>query len=265
MNLKLEIRAGRLLHIETNEHFSNRPTAFCIHGLGGSGVQWREQIRLLDPHFNLIIPDLLGHGQSDKPKPDKTNPYSFIEFSQDLELLFEKFATRENVILGHSYGGALATLLAYNHQSKVNRLVLIAPGRCQPRVQIPQIYRLPVFMLELLRPYLEKNFRQKAFDQADSATLITTESSAGKTNRLYVIKSTLLGMKDIPTLDMRALSTSTLILTGESDQIIPAETSKAFYEKIPEHRYSQIAKAGHMLMLEQPNEVNDIIKHDLGL
>ncbi|MDR3478066.1 MAG: alpha/beta hydrolase [Gammaproteobacteria bacterium] len=265
MNLELEIRPGRRLHIETNTHFSHKPTAFCIHGLGGSGEQWREQVRLLDPHFNLVIPDLLGHGQSDKPKPHKTNPYSFIEFSQDLELLFEKFSTSQNIVLGHSYGGALATLLAYNHQSKVNKLILIAPGRCQPNTQIPSIYRLPVFLLELMRPYLEKNFQQNAFDPADSPKLINTESRAGKMNRLYVIKSTLLGMKDVPALDMRTLSISTLILTGESDRIIPANISKDFYEKIPQHRYFLLEKSGHMLMLEQPDEVNNIIKHDLAL
>lgn len=265
MNLEIEVRPGRRLHIETNTHSDQKPTAFLIHGLGGSGAQWRKQISLLDPHFNLIIPDLLGHGQSEKPKPNHTNPYSFIEFSQDLECIFEKFSGTENIIMGHSYGGPLAALLAFNHQSKVKQLTLVAPMSCQPRTQIPTIYHLPVFALEWIRPYLEKTFEKNAFAPNDSLELRQTESRAGKNNLLYVIKNTLLGMRDIPVLDMQKLTVPTLLFGGEFDNIVRANLIQEFYKRIPQHQYHLINDAGHLLMLEQPNIVNEFMKDALAL
>ena len=90
------------------------------------------------------------------------------------------------------------------------------------------------------------------------------EIRPGRHNPLYVIKATLWGMRDIPSLDVSRLSIPTLIFAGEFDQIIPANTVRNFYEKIPQHQYFLIKQAAHMLMLEQPEAVNILLREWLG-
>src|SRR5690242_21838589 len=104
MDNKIEIRAGRIINVFTHEKPNSDTNLFLIHGLGGRGEQWREQIKVLKNHYSLIVPDLLGHGNSEKPKPESNNPYSFPELTQDLQALFNRYSTKNNIVIGHSYG-----------------------------------------------------------------------------------------------------------------------------------------------------------------
>jgi 3-oxoadipate enol-lactonase len=264
MDMKIEIRPGRLLNIEIDKNPKSHTTIFLIHGLGGRSKQWREQIKYLRDKYTLIVPDLLGHGGSGKPRPDKNNPYDFAELSKDLQVIFDKYADEKNIVMGHSYGGALTAFLTFNNPQKIEKQVLIAPVPCRP-VKAKLMFHLPVFILEMLRPYLEKNFQKLGFDKSTKRDLLKEESRAGKNNPLYVIKQMMLGMEKMPALDVSRIQTPTLILTGESDQIVTPAVVKNFYGQLPNHEYFQIAKASHLMMLEQPAEVMKIIGDFIGM
>ena len=94
MDTKIEVRPGRLMNLDIRKNPASDTTIFFIHGLGGRGEQWRNQIAFFQDKYSLIIPDLLGHGKSDKPKPGRNNPYDFIEFCRDLQIIFDKWKGR---------------------------------------------------------------------------------------------------------------------------------------------------------------------------
>lgn len=260
MDNRIEIRPGRIIHLTTYSHPSSNHTAFLIHGLGGSSKQWREQIPVLKEKYSLIIADLLGHGQSDKPVSRSTNLYSFGEFILDWQVIFDRYASTQNIILGHSYGGALAAGLAFDHQDNVNQLVLFSPLALAPATKIPFVYSLPSTILEWLRPLLEKDFLRLAFDPSADSSLVAEEAKASRANPMHVIKSMIQGMKTFPLLDASKLSTSTWMILGEHDGIVPPDVSKQFYKTLPHHQIEMIANAAHMTLLEKPREVNDIIQ-----
>lgn len=264
MDNRIEIRPGRTINIKTYINPAVTDTAFLIHGLGGRGDQWRDQIDTLKQQYNLVIPDLLGHGKSDKPKPNSHNPYSFTELDLDLQALFKKYATEKNIILGHSYGGAMATSLAFDHQDYVQKLILLAPTPCAPSIQIPSLFKLPLFMMELCRPFLEKDFQQRAFAPNDDAKLVAEEIKAGKENPMYVISGMIHGMRDIPTLDVTMLTAPTLILLGDKDKLVTPASSRQFYHKVPHHQFDTLNKAAHLLMLEESGETNRLITEFLN-
>jgi abhydrolase domain-containing protein 8 len=260
MEKTVEIRPGRIINMIIEENPKADTALFFIHGMGGRSGQWREQIKFFRNDYTLIAPDLLGHGKSDKPRPHNNTPYAFMEFILDLQEIFNQYALKKNIIFGHSYGGALAAWLTFENQQQVTRQVLIAPSRCKPFTEIPGIYRLPVWLLELMRPLLEQSFRKFAFAKNVRNKVIEEEYRASKRNRLYVIKDMLEGMKDIPLLAADKLQTPSLILTGASDKIIAPGLSQNFYEKLPHHSYCMVDKSGHMLQLEQPSTVNELIE-----
>lgn len=263
MESKIEIRPGRIVNIATYLNTKSNATAFLIHGLGGRGDQWREQIGLLKEKYSLIIPDLLGHGKSEKPKLGINNPYTFTEFELDLQAIFSKHASSKNIIIGHSYGGALATALAINHQDKLCELILISPTPCLTNIPIPFSYRLPIFILGLIRPWLEKQFERSAFSTSSDQKLIADEMRANKNNLIYVIKGTINGIQTIPHIEITRLTTPTLIILGEEDRLIPPRYSENFYQAIPHHQFVTLNKGSHMSPLEKPEEINLIIQNSL--
>jgi pimeloyl-ACP methyl ester carboxylesterase len=264
MDNLFEIRPGRRIYRIIDESTVHDPTIFLIHGFAGSGEQWRNLVPFLKNRYRLVIPDLLGHGLSEKPRPTKDNPYTFTEYSQDLQSLFEKHASPHNIIIGHSYGGALAANLAAYNQTAVNKLILIAPMSCKPVMTVPPIFRLPAWLLELLRPYLEKNFRETAFVATDSPALLSEEDRAGKKNAFYVLKALLQGTKDIPWLDVTKIHIPTLVICGEHDGIMSMEKIRSFYGALPDVQFETLTNAAHMLMLEQPEKVDALIEKFLN-
>lgn len=261
MENRIEIRPGRTLNVTIHNHPQHDVNVFLIHGLGGRGQQWREQVELLKDKYNLIIPDLLGHGNSDKPKPSNTvNPYSFIELENDLQALFNRYAADKNILIAHSYGGALATALGLKHQDKILRSILISPTPCAPSISLPFMFHFPVFMMALMRPLMEKQFRQLAFSADVNPQLLETELQASRKNPMYVIKSMIVGMKDIPAIDIKLLKQPTQIIVAEPDGLVAPDAQRAFYNDLPNHTFNTVKPGSHMSFLERPQEVNQLIE-----
>jgi len=263
MDSKTQIRPGRTIHLTIHENPNSDMTAFLIHGLGGRGDQWREQVKLLKKHYTLVIPDLLGHGKSEKPYSNLVNPYGFSELDQDLQAIFNHYSSDRNIIIGHSYGGALATSLTLDHQDKIKKLVLISPTPCIPNIPIPFFYRLPVSLLELLRPLLERKFQQLAFTRDANPELTSIENKANQANPMYVIKLIVNGMQHMPGIDLTMLNTPTLIIVAEPDQLISPAAQQQFYGNLPNHKFDIIPDSSHMALLERSETVNHSIMNFL--
>ena len=76
---------------------------FFIHGVGGSSDVWRHQIDyFVKEGFEVVAPDLLGHGFSRAPR--QSSAYAFTELAEDMLTLFDGYSKRRNIVVGHSYG-----------------------------------------------------------------------------------------------------------------------------------------------------------------
>lgn len=95
-----------------------------IHGMGGSSKTWSGVIPMLAEKYRVIAPDLLGHGQSDKPRGD----YSVGAFAVLLRDLLDELGVSRATVVGHSLGGGVAMQFAHQHRQYCERLVLISSG-----------------------------------------------------------------------------------------------------------------------------------------
>ncbi len=86
-----------------------RPTILLVHGLGDSGLAYKEAFgyRLAD-NYNLLVPDLIGYGRS---STSISGDYGFKRQTAMLWKVVEHFHTKELVVVGHSMGGDITTLL----------------------------------------------------------------------------------------------------------------------------------------------------------
>ena len=101
-----------------------RPVLVLVHGIAGSATTWREVLPALGQHYTVIAPDLLGHGESDKPRHD----YSLGAYANLLRDLMFALGIERATIVGHSLGGGIGMQLAYQHPMRCERLVLVASG-----------------------------------------------------------------------------------------------------------------------------------------
>ena len=91
------------------------PALLLIHGIGDSSSSWAPLIPALAEHYTVLAPDLLGHGDSDKPRAD----YSVGGFANGMRDLLEILGIERATVVGHSLGGGVAAQFAYQYPRAV--------------------------------------------------------------------------------------------------------------------------------------------------
>ena len=100
------------------------PLLVLIHGITGSSDTWLEQIEELAEDHTVVAPDLLGHGESAKPRGD----YSLGAYASGVRDLLAALGHDRGTVVGHSLGGGVAMQMAYQFPERVERLVLVSSG-----------------------------------------------------------------------------------------------------------------------------------------
>ncbi len=106
------------------------PVLLLLHGLGCDHTTWLPVIHDLAKHFTVIAPDLLGHGDSAKPRAD----YSVGGYANGMRDLLTVLNIDKVTVVGHSFGGGIAMQFAYQFPERTERMILVAPGGLGPEV-----------------------------------------------------------------------------------------------------------------------------------
>ncbi|KQR76453.1 alpha/beta hydrolase [Burkholderia sp. Leaf177] len=102
------------------------PALLLLHGHPQTHVIWHKVAPALAAHFTLVITDLRGYGDSDKPEglPDHSN-YSKRRLAQDQVDLMRSLGHETFAVLGHDRGGRVAVRLALDHPDAVTKLLTL--------------------------------------------------------------------------------------------------------------------------------------------
>src|SRR5215207_5543627 len=106
------------------------PVVLLVHGITGTSEQWADGAPTLAERFTVVAPDLLGHGQSAKPRGD----YSLGAYAASLRDLLIVLGHRRATVVGHSLGGGIAMQFSYEYPVFCERLVLVDSGGLGPEV-----------------------------------------------------------------------------------------------------------------------------------
>jgi 3-oxoadipate enol-lactonase len=104
-----------------------------LHGLGSSSAAWEFQRQAFASEYQLIMPDIRGHGRSDKPP----GPYSMILLAADIVSLLDTLDIPAVHVVGLSLGGMIGFQLAVDRPERVRSLVAV---NCGPEV-VPSTFR----------------------------------------------------------------------------------------------------------------------------
>ena len=109
----LELHGDRVAYRDVGE---GAETLLLIHGMAGSSETWRAVIPQLSRNYRVVAPDLLGHGQSAKPRGD----YSLGAFAVWLRDLLDELGVSHATIVGQSLGGGVAMQFVYSIRITAN-------------------------------------------------------------------------------------------------------------------------------------------------
>ena len=124
-----------------------------LHGMADHSLVWLSLGAALEHKYQIVAPDLRGHGESSKPN----RGYSCQDIINDLEALMDHLGWQNAHILGHSWGGKIAALWANNHPQRFRSLILVDPfyvGKLPSYLKItfPLLYKVLPF-LQGMKPY----------------------------------------------------------------------------------------------------------------
>ncbi|NWD48842.1 alpha/beta fold hydrolase [Pseudomonas gingeri] len=249
----LEIRPGRRLSVSHRPGRERTDTVvFFCHGAGGNKDQWRHQWQALgEEGYSLVAWDLLGHGESDKPR--RPAAYAWAELVADYLELLRRFGGRRNLIVAHSFGTGLSLSTLLQVQS-VSGALLLGTQLHRP-LSRGGLMALPAWVLELIRPVLAKGFRQRAWHWSADPGLVAYEEKLTERNRLYVFKGLLEGVQWPDAGHLANLRLPVEVVAGDSDGLTPASGGEALAEQLPDARFQVLEACGHQLMLEKPGQV----------
>lgn len=236
------------------------PLLILMHGFGASTYSWREVIEPLADYGDVIAYDRPGFGFTERPDSwQGVNPYGFEGNFQILDDLIAKFGEgREVVLIGHSAGGQLAAEYSRLRPDRVSSLVLVDPailttGGAPEWLgwlwDVPQIDKLGPVLVSGIANSGEQILEQSFFDPE----LITPEVRAGYRAPLkvegwergfwnFVSAPRANALKE----NLDSLTLPTLIITGDTDTIVPTEDSIQLNELLPNARLEVIEKSGHL-------------------
>jgi pimeloyl-ACP methyl ester carboxylesterase len=248
-------------------------TLLLIHGMAGSSDTWRAVVPQLAKKYRVVAPDLLGHGQSDKPRGD----YSLGAFAVWLRDLLDELGVTRATIVGQSLGGGVAMQFVYQHPDYCQRLVLISSGGLGPDVGwtlrllsapgaeliLPVIAPTPVLRVgNKLRSW----FASAGIQSPRGGEMWSAYSSLADSATRQAFLRTLRSVVDYRGQAVSALNrlhlTSqlpTMAIWGDADQIIPVSHAYAAQAARPASRLEVLAGVGHFPQVERPTEVADLI------
>ncbi len=248
-------------------------TLLLIHGMAGSSATWRAVIPELAKRYRVVAPDLLGHGESAKPRGD----YSLGAFAAWLRDLLDELGISQATVVGQSLGGGVAMQFTYQHRDYCQRLVLISSGGLGPELNwMLRILSAPgaELVLPVVAPQPVLTLGNKLGSWLTSAGI--------KSPRASEMWSAYCSLSDRPTrqaflrtlrsvVDYRGQAVSalgkihvshglpTLLIWGEQDRIIPVAHGYAAHEAVPGSRLEVLAGIGHFPHVESPTAVVDIL------
>jgi pimeloyl-ACP methyl ester carboxylesterase len=241
--------------IKTNyQVFGEGTPLLILHGWGSNSERWQEVAEPISKAgFKVMIPDLPGFGKSG-PLAVPWNTNKYVSWAEEF---VKALNLGDFYLLGHSFGGALASKIAVKHPQEVKKLFLISAACLRKKTvkksfsaKISKIIKLFYFL-----PYY--SFFRKA----------VYKFIIRKSDYVYVegiMKETYLNVvaEDL-TFHLSFIKIPTVIIWGGKDESTLIEDAHLINERIKNSKLIILPDAGHDLNRKQPAVLAEKVLNNL--
>jgi pimeloyl-ACP methyl ester carboxylesterase len=240
---------GRQVSYVTGKHGLREGlrTLVFVHGAGGDRLLWNYQRQFFEKFYNVVAVDLPGHGEAGSEGEDSVGGYA-----KHLLHLLQTLPGDVFCLFGHSLGGAVVQEFTLLYPQYVEALILVGTGarlRVLPEI-IEGIQERFEGTVALICDY--------AFSKKTSRDLIQKGMEAMLKTRASVLTGDFAACNRFVIMDrVENIKVPTLVMRGGDDLLTPPKYAQFLAEKIEGARLEIIGGAGHMVMIEKPDEFNN--------
>ena len=246
-----DVRLGsgvRLHYVEQGD--ANGPTIILLHGYSDSWVSYTRVLPLIDKKYHVYVPDLRGHGESDRP----ASGYSFPDFAGDIIGFMDAKGIKKATIVGHSMGSFVAQHVATLAPERVDKLVLVGSA---PAVSNGEVSQLQIEVNALTDPVPVKfvtEFQKSVITRPVPDEFMDRVIQESMKLPARVWQDTMAGMlAKNSTAAFRNIKAPTLIIWGDRETVFPKRADQEALRKgIPNARLAVYEGTGHCPNWEEP-------------
>lgn len=240
---------GILTNYEFLKSQNSKQYLVILPGWMRSSQEWLGIARYLSDYFNILILDFPGFGRTQKA-PGDLDIYGYASFTRTF---LKKLDISNYSIMGHSFGGRVALLLA-SEGKEVEKLILVDSGGLNERdfwtsikqkVSVsakPLLKLVPIKLTQRIKDYIGSDDYRNSGDMRNTLVKILNQNLIEK---------------------LPKISAPTLVVWGDRDKVLNIKESKVFAEKIPDSKLRIVWGTGHSPFIDKPAKFLEIIKEFL--
>ena len=264
---KIRTFAGDIAYLRKGQG----PALLLLHGIPSSSYLWRDVIDPLAATFDVLAPDLLGYGDSDKRLDADL---SIAAQARYMVAFMESIGVHQAAVVGHDIGGGIAQLMAADEPQRVARLILV-DSVVDNNWPVADIARLkePVWDQIMVNIDLRKGLRKGLEAGMVSEGRVTDELVDEWTRpfqdlggrRAYLRAARALNNRDLVSRSkhIEEIETPTLIMWGANDKFLEPQWAETLKHKLRDTTVEIIDPGGHFLPLDRPDAVAEAINRFL--
>lgn len=247
----------------------NGEPLLLVHGLGIGKSIWKQFVADAVGLFTVYSVDLPGFGCSDAPDL----PYGIPFYVDFLRKFMSAVGVEDADVAGISMGASIAAMFAARYPERVSRLALIAPVGLTPLhsrfASASWLVDTNFWLLSKNQGIYRKSLEESFYDPSKLPEWLVEEAWANMKKpsyrRAFLRNAQLLSRQEPEFKDALSLiQASTLILWGSADRVVPASDSDRYGRLITGSEVRVLEKCGHTVLVECPEQANDLILSFLG-
>ena len=233
----------------------NGPDFVVLHGLFGSGKNWRSFAGSLEDDFQVWTLDARNHG--DSPHADSM---SYQQMAEDVARFFVENELENVVLLGHSMGGKTAMQLALQFPDRIAALIVvdIAPvcyDHLHKQLKLIEAMQELHIAVEMSRSEIEKKLALKIPEKRLLSFLMTNlNRQNGQFQCRIGLEQIAAGMQELLNYpELKSVFKGPVqFIGGENSAYLKFEYHALIRKYFPESRITMLENCGHWLHVEQP-------------
>lgn len=243
--------SNQLLHYDETGPEDGRPV-ILMHGWGCTHETVRSIAQILEPGLHVYNIDLPGHGKS--PEPDSV--WGVGEYTAAITEFIDTLKINDPILIGHSFGGRIAIMLA--SQRPLTKIMLVDAAGIKPRRKLKYYVKVYSFKTTkfLLLNILGNKRGSRIVDKmrANAGSADYRNSSP----RMRQIMSKAINEDLTPLLP--GIKASTLLVWGRNDTATPLRDAKIMEKNIPDAGLVVFDDAGHYSFLDAYGQFKAVVR-----
>ena len=266
-----EVEGMRVHYQEAGDR--NAPPMILIHGFASSNLVWSKVLLdLAGAGFRVIAPDLLGYGYSGKPRE---LDYTIGSQARLIVGLLKQLGIDRALVVGSSYGGAIAATVALDNPEVLEKLILVGAvtNNVPTRFLLMRLFKSPIIG-DILSPLLVGSRRllrarmKRVYDRHEwvlDEKRVHARHLPLRTRGTHraIVRTVRRWDADRVSRDAHLITQPTLFLWGDNDREVPLENGVRLQQLIPGARLVIFRECGHLPHEEYPEAFTKVVQEFL--